>query len=438
MSKLQNVSAMGLIYDNLDSQGNHLQAEGKDFETTKGLTALYALLYDDIAISDSWLLTNAPFQRMLSTRDGIELITQGIITPLRRDTAQSYADFFAQCQAKKMHGLSATPEYVAALDAEPVRNRTRTFELKQVVANYTAMSQQVLSPSVLLSFGISEQANEIIQKRIQQAKDSDEQWHTNTFVKDVLCPLISEHEAALLMELARAPYSLNLPSVLGIGVIGRDDFRGDQILAALSSNPKNVGSIDIKKSVAEAAYNNSIDNPLIKWLLSDEILQDLTAEELVICRSPEERNTYLDKLQRFLALSSKEAWDELVTELTVYLRKAAEDLFRYRAQKNKHITEPTEGVIVVEGSTSIRLQRPGKPVDLTGVSLPSKAPNDLIVTVQEAALSVIGKTVTLPDFNINALGSTLPSGQSGQGLGSGGTKTRSFRKPSRVYSQLAM
>lgn len=404
MTKSPNVSAMGLIYDNLDGKGNHLQAVGKDFEETKRLTALYALLYDNVAVSDSWLLTNAPLQRMLSTRDGIELVKQGIITPLRRDSAASYAELFAQVQANKMHSLSATPEYVATLDTDPVLEKTRTFDLKQVAANYAAMSKEVLSPAVLASFGISEPSNELIQKRIQQAKDNGEKWNTNTFVKDFLCPLLGENEAALLMELARAPYNLNLPSVLGMGVIGRDDFRGDQIMAALSGNTKNVGSIDIKKSVAGAAYSNSIDNPLIKWLLSDEILQDLTAEELVVCRSPEERKTYLAKLQGFLSLSSKQGWDELIAELTLYLGKAAEDLFKYRAQKNKDITEPTDGAILVEGSTSIRLQRPGKPVELTGISLPSKSVDDLIVPVRETALSIIGKTVTLPDFNALGVG----------------------------------
>jgi hypothetical protein len=389
MSKPKNVSAMGLIYDNLLNY---------DVEQTKRLTALYALIYDSIAISDSWLLTNPSVQAMLSTRDGVELVTQGIIKPLRRNSVGSYDEFHAQAASKKMHGLCATPGYIALLDSPAVAGHTDTFNFKQVAANYTSMSQEVLEPTVLAGFGISDEANAKIQARIRLAKTNGEMWNTNSFVKDVLCPLVEEKEAVLLMELARAPYNLNLPSVLGLGVVGPDDFSGDKVLAALGGNTTKVGSVDIKKSVAEAAFSNSISNPLITWLLSDGILQSLTSEELVICRSPEERRTYLEKLQIYLTSSSKEAWDQLILDLTKYLTKAAEDLFRYRAHKNNEIIEPAEGLITVEGSNSIRLHRPGKPVALTGVTFPTKSPEDLVLRVEDAVLSVIGRTINIPEF----------------------------------------
>lgn len=386
------VAAMGLVYDNL---------LGHNVDRTKRDTALYGILYGELIVSDSWMMSNEALQKMISARDGLELIQHEIVRPVRRSIAATFAEVYNQIKAANMYGLCAKPDYLAMLDTPAVTDKTRTYEFPAVRENYIRLSEQVLRPDVLASFGISAASNDLIQKGIQQAKDAGRKWHTNSFVKDYLCPLLSEADADLLMELSRAPYSLNLPSVLDIGIVGPDNFKGDRVLAALKANTKTVGSIDVREQVAGAAFRQNIDNPLVRWLLDDETLTGMSAEELVICRSPAERQTYLEKLQIFLNLPNKEAWDALMTELNLYLSKAAEDLFRHRKRSNRLVLEEEEGGVVVEGANSIRLTRPGDTVVLTGVpgGGGGKA-NDTVKNAQNTAVRIIGKTFSLPD-NLN-------------------------------------
>ena len=62
--------AYGLIFDNLLA----LSAQ-----ETRRLINLYALLYQGLVVSDSWMLTNQGLQDVLSSPDGSLLISEGII-----------------------------------------------------------------------------------------------------------------------------------------------------------------------------------------------------------------------------------------------------------------------------------------------------------------------------------------------------------------------
>ncbi len=379
------VDAFGLIFDNL---------LGFDERTMRRLTALYALLYARLLISDSWTMTNRSFQAMLLQWDGVELLRGGIVVPVRRDTVGSFADFLVQVRAKQMHGLCAIDDFAAFLDRE---SRTVfTFSMKNIGAAYTAMAERVLAEEVLTRFGVSEASAAAVARLLGEAKAAGVDWRTNTWVKDLVCPQLPPVDAELVMEIARAPYSLNLPTnVLHSGIAGPEGFRGDKILAALRGETRTVASVGVAQAATaiEAAFHARVGDALVNWLLSNAVLEEMTAEDLARARGTSHRSDYLAALTQFLAVPNQTTWDFLVKILAQYLRAAAEEVFGAWRRSGRIQVDPPDGQIVVEGATTIRIVRPDRPVELSGISSDEKPAE---TTLEVEPVQVVGKTLIVP------------------------------------------
>lgn len=353
---------------------------------------LYALLYETLIVNDSWLLTNAALQEILSARDGVELLRSRVIIPARRDTAATFAEVHAQARAKNMYGLTATDAFTGFLDVAvpaPI-----IFSMKEVAAAYVAMSGRVLERDVLIRLGVPEADAEKAVRIIADAVAKGVPTTTNTFVKDVICPQLDAAAAGLVMEAARAPYALNLPAnVLKSGIVGPEGFRGDAILAVLRGGVREVGTLGVVpgSSLADGAFRATVGDALVNWLLGPEVLERLTAEELAAARGSSHRGVYLAALQIFLGAPSQVAWDALAGSLGKYLRTAADDVFRMWMRAGKIGVGPMEGELVVEGAQTIRIRTPGTPVELSGIA---GATPDAVLEVEP--VKVLGKTLAVP------------------------------------------
>ncbi len=378
--------AFGLIFDNL---------LGFDLLTLRRLTNLYALLYERLLTSDSWLVTNVALQALLQERDGVELLRGGIVAPVRRDKFGSFAAFLtdARASARPMHGLCASDDFAALLDRE-VRDPL-TFSLREVGAAYVAMAERVLDEAVLVSLGVAETSAAIVAHLLREAKAAGVDWKTNTWIKDRVCPQLPEGDAALVMEAARAPYGLNLPAnVLHSGIAGPEGFRGDLILAALKGETRMLAGVGATQAdaVVDAAFQARVGDALVNWLLSSSVLEELTAEDLARARSTSNRDEYLTGLTVFLSSPDQINWDHLVTALERYLRAAAQEVFDAWRRSGRLHTDPPDGQIIVEGATTIRIVRPDRPVELSGV----RGATTVGTTLEVEPVQVIGRTLAVP------------------------------------------
>lgn len=380
--------AFGLIFDDL------LRF---DLRTTRRLTNLYALLYRSLMISDSWAFSNPAFQAMLTDRDGIELLRGGVIVPVRRDKFGSFAEFLTAQRAapKPIAGLCATPEFAELLDRESPR--VITFPLAKIGAAYTAMAERVLSEEILVRLGVSEASAATVAQMLVKAKKENVDWRNNTWIYKVVLPQLSEGDRDRVMEVARAPYALNLPTnILRSGIVGPDGFRGDQILAALQGQQRTVASVGAVPAghVVDLAFHAGVGDALVNWLLSNEVLEELTAEDLALARSTSNRLLYLAELTAFLASPDQATWQGLVVALEKYLQVAAQEIFDAWRRTGRMQVDPVDGQIVVEGSTVIRIVRPDRPVELSGVAAQGVEPQETRLEVQP--MQVIGRTLVVP------------------------------------------
>lgn len=365
--------AYGLIFDNL---------LGLSAQEIRRLVNLYALLYQGLVVSDSWMLTNQGLQEVLSTADGHLLIREGIITTARRTSTSSLTDFLAQATKKRMHGVVATPEFTQRIDA--IGAQDLSFDLAEVGPAYQAMAAQVLKPEFLISFGMSEEGIRMAEREYGNGRQAGVDVNTNTFVKDTVCPLLSQNDAELLMEAVRAPYSLNLPNVLGTGIVGPQGFRGDRILAALRGQTVPVGNVDLGEV---GTWSTTLRDPMVGWLLNEE-LSHLTVEELVIVRSTSRRDDYLRALNMFMQVPTDGNWRTLEARLDGYLRKAGHDVFQSRQRK----IDPLGSEVALTGNAGALLIIPnigGSPVRLNPLG------------GEGGAVRVVGRTYQRPDMSVN-------------------------------------
>jgi len=341
---------------------------------------LYALLYESLLVSDSWLMTNAALQHILLGAGGEELLASGVLRPVRRDTEDSMASFFAGQMARpadqRMHGLCATDHFAAFVDQHS-EDPDLTFSMDAVRSGYGEMSRRVLSPEVMTSFGVSDAGAELVD---HMCREAGEGANTNTFVKDVVCPELLVVDAEYVMELARAPYSLNLPSVLGTGIIGPEGFRGDQIMAALrGEDVQSGGSVSIGD---EGDFRAVITDPQVAWLFGD-VLETLTVEEILAARSAFGRRTYLHSLQNYLASPSKLVWTNLSILLESFLREAAQKIFERRVRQGFITEDPADEWVDIEAGDAVRIALPRDPVAMSAL-----APGEKV--------QVVGRTYQVP------------------------------------------
>jgi len=410
--------AYGIIFDNLLKIPT---------ATLRAMVNLYALLYEAVLTNDSFLMTNDRLQELLMTADGTELLRNGIIIPLRRDTVGSFAELRKLLEEKKMAHFCATPKFANFLD---LHAQTRPFPMSEVGSAFKAMSARILEPEVLHAFGISEKSIEIALRAIQAAKDRGVTNMDNTFFYEQVCPLLPSPENDLLNELVRAPYGLNLPSLLKTGIVGPEGFRGDQVLAALRGKTKKTTTLGVTGAdqVVKSLYTSNISDPLINWLLSEEIISTMSSEELSAARSTSNRLEYLTKLTQFLADPNQLNWAVLSKSLLDYLHMAGKEVFRLRSRRDQITTEPAEGDVRIEGGNSLRLIS-DQPVELRGID--ASAEPDLS-GLEIRPLQVIGNTFNVPDPE--AFGQSATSTQSASQTGAssnGGTITAPKIKESK-------
>lgn len=267
--------------------------------------------------------------------------------------------------------------------------------MSEVGQNYRAMSDRVFQPEVMLTFGMSEQGIVTALTAIQAAKDSKAFNGNRSFYFDHVRTLLNSRDATLFMDLADAPYNLNLPSVLKTGIIGPEGFKGDQILAALRGNTKKTTTLGVVEAgkVISSAYKRTVGDQLVNWLLSAAVLASLTAEELLVIRSTGLRQQYLTQLTVFLAAPSQENWESLMTNLLAYLHAAGKELFRYRNNKGMIHKDPTGSEVRLEGDTALRMIS-DQSLELRGLKA-SDEPN--LSGLEISPIQIVGNTFHLPD-----------------------------------------
>lgn len=379
--------AFGLIFDNLLNL---------DLRTTRVRTALYAILYDALAVSDSWLLTNAPLQQMLLAPDGVELLKAGIITPMLR-TDMPKLNTRAQVHRDKpgsLHGFNDNPELIQLVDNYCV---PRFYEPKDVGANYRRLADRLMQPDALSSNGLSERSVGIIVGRFALALANKEATGTNTFVKDDVCPLLGdESQAAILMDLARAPYSLNLPSLYGQGIVAPENFRGHDILRALFNQGRQVGELLVGAATVSGDFKRNISDRLVGWLLSAETLESLTAAELAMIRSHPDRVAAQVALSSYLASPNAENWVSLADAMERYLKAASNDLFNQRVRQEQVKADPKNSdLTALEGGDHLVTvgNDQSQPMQLADLpQAPTAEPN----TAEAIAVQIVGRSGLLP------------------------------------------
>lgn len=409
--------AYGVIFDNL------LPIPANTLST---MVNLYAILYETVLSNDSFLFTNSRLQKILMTANGEVLLKNEIVVPLRRDTFDSFQSL-AKNSMQKIAEYCANEDFVSFLEKNA---RPRVFSMKQVGDNYHAMSERILEPEVLASFGITRASVDVILQAISAGSKKAYHEAPNSFVYEQIKPLLPKTDGDKLMELVRAPYSLNLPSVLKTGIVGPEGFKGDQILAALRGKKKKTTSLGIAEANQKinSLYRKQIHDPLANWLLSKEVLESLSAEELLHIRSASSRDDYLDRLSSFLLMPTALNWELLAKKLLEYLHSAANELFNQRSRKNQIKKDPVGKPSEIEGCDALRIIG-GQPVELRGLDAENK-PDLSQLEIQP--LQVIGNTFNIPDAKSFRKTANMAAQTRSDGTSDDGTKTagkKDWKKP---------
>lgn len=375
---LTGADAFGVLFDNL--LGRTTAQIARDVR-------LYGILYDRLVIPDSWLFTNGPLQEELSTDQGRELLRQGVLVAARRDNEDSFVGVHAALQARKMFGLCATDEYTLMLDHE-ASHHVVPYSLKDVGANYVAMARQVLRPPVLMALGVSEGAAAIVDRLIEDAITSGDDWKNNTFVKDQVCSkLTGAQDQQMVMDAVRAPYALNLPTLLHTGILCTADFQGDKILAAIQQGQAEVGSLSVESAATESSlFSAHVDDPRIGWLLTVGI-NSFTGAEVCLFRSSTLRDHYLVALQQFFIAQNVLTWGDLKRKLTDYLSDGLDLVTR---QRELHVQEVGARISV---DSALHVHTEDQVIELKGLPQSSNAGG---IEGMHAAVAIVGRTLRVP------------------------------------------
>lgn len=313
----------------------------------------FAIFNECILVSDSFLCSNSRLQRLLQTSYGQELLKNGIIVPLLRDNVSSFGEL-ALSQKQTLTGYCATTDFMAMIDQIA---HLRAFPLKLVASTYTEMSGRLLQPEILSKFGISEIGIYNSLNAIRAAKLDGTFKPTNSFFYDNIKPLMSGKEGVKMLELIRAPYRLNLPSLLKTSIAAHQDFNSNEIIAALRGNMRRMTTIGLAEAVKEVKvpYRSQINDPVINWLMSKKTLASMTVEDLILIRSSGSRDQYLQWRTKFSMAESKQNWEVLTTKMKAYLHVAGMELLRRYSNRNEIHEDPKEGALNLEGDSSLRL-----------------------------------------------------------------------------------
>lgn len=383
--------AFGTIFDNL---------LGLDARTLRVRTVLYALLYDGIVVSDSWLLTNAGLHDLLGQADGVELLRGGIIIPMLRSDMpqlslrrQHHAD-----RPGLLHGFINDPHISTLVDTNSLRGGQGPllYDPKEVGANYRRLSDRLMQYDALAANGLYEESVSKVTHRFAQAAIKSENTNTNTFVKDEVCPLLAPDQAAKLMELVRAPYSLALPTLYGQGVVAPAEFRGHEILRAILGDGRAIGQVMINEGNLgdlTGSYKLTVNDRLASWLVNPQTLETITAAELLMLRDHMDRQEAQLALTAYLAVPSQQNWELLASALEKFLKGASNELFNSRLRQNQIDGDP---------ATSDQLEVKGSPHHVV-VGSDQQAPMELAdmpttpkSTEQSEPVQIIGRSAMLP------------------------------------------
>lgn len=373
----------GVVADNLLVRSER-NPQGYTVEDLRAALNTYALLYPTVAVPDSWLATNSLLQTILSSGDGTELLQGGVVTVALRDSFDTVGDFFATRTPQNLHGFCATPQFAQIVDS--CATSVLRFPISEVGAAYQQMASEVLSEDVLRRLGVSEPSVEIVRREVALHPEATS---NNTFVKDEVCPLLPEEDAELVMNAVRAPYHINLPNLLGTGIVAHAGFSGDRVLAALRGQSVERGMIEVVSGVTpNSPFVATFEDPLVLWLL--DVVGTMTAAELNAARGSSEFSQQFAALQHYLnqkdMVEAQVAWYQYERLLERYLRDAAEAVWRMR----QSVVGEGDGVVIVQGGTSVRIHAPNQGVQLTGLTEHTSSATNM------DTLQVVGRRIHMP------------------------------------------
>lgn len=347
--------AFGLVFDNL---------HGLTVQETQRQLALAALLYNRVGVSDAWALTNESLRAVIDSPTGHLLLRSGTLTIVRRSNAANFEEVFRQTLAKGMHGVTANLEgYAKRVDE--LGGEGLVIEMSRLGPSYEAQARQAFSVPFLTSFGVTEAWAEGLVRFIaeSEANKLPNLW-TNTFIyKDVKDRLGEGADWEKTMEIARAIYSMNLPTLMGLGVFGPPGFRGDEIVTALAGKTSVSGGLGVG---GEGQWQQVIRDPLVSWLINEH-LGNMTPEQIEVARSTSRRQEYLEAQRAFMKAPAGKTWKPLAGKLEAYLREAAAEVFRVQ----QHKVDPDKGQVTLQahgGSLHIASSGTGQSIKLNPLS----------------------------------------------------------------------
>lgn len=308
------------------------------------------LLHGGAGVADVWTVDSLPVAHRLDSDDGTELLRQGLVFALRRDTVQSFEGMFDGLLAKRMFGVSeAQRSYVRRLEATATAT-TVTWSFSDVRAAYCEASDKLFTEEVLHELGVSPEGASLLVAAYKAGKveydactDSEARKaldvYTNTWIFERVTlegikrlAELSQKDGELIWRAARTMYQFNVPSVSELAIAAEDGFSGLDALAVLRRHMKPSANLLVKTAdiSAEGAFQAVLGDLRVAWLFSPDVIGTLSAEELTAATRVEEADDYHVARGAFLALPSETNWLQLVGAMKIYLTKGADEIIRLR------------------------------------------------------------------------------------------------------------
>lgn len=358
------------------------------------------LLQGAIVVPEVWVFNNPFLRNRLQAPDGVELLRERMVIPLRRDNTTSFEQAFGGLLAKGAYDVSESQRpFVQSLDrATP---EAAIFALGPVMAAYREVSDVLFTMNAATALGVTPEGAEAFLQRVAAAKASGLDVYTNTFVHGLTHdqnPFLSVDDASRIWTAARAMYSFNIPTLLGLGVAAPDNYEGHRALAVLRKQMRSTASLGMRstKDVISAAFKEALGDARVAWLFSRGVLTRLSAEDLLAATRVENYGIYHDARDAFLAQPMATTWSPFVVALRAYLTQAADEVLRLWTRRGVFGEDLKDAEVLLIGDAGlIRLATPGQP-DLAMSGLAAAATSVTHDLPREELVQVVATHLEVP------------------------------------------
>lgn len=365
------------------------------------------ILHGRVGVPDVWAVNSPNVSGRLDGGEGTELLRQGLVFLLRRDSAPSFDQMLTDLLKKGAHMVSEDQrDYARRLDGV-AGGSIVSWNAQEVRQAYIDASDVLLTEEVLQALGITPEGSALIVGTYDSAKrayhacaDSDPAKQrldpfNNTWVFDRVSENGSKRLEGLSLEdgnrvwsAARTMYLFNIPSLKELAVAAEDGFDGTAALAVLRRHMR--GSADLMITPAdlstEGAFRATLGTAPIAWLFSADVISSLTAEELTAATCVEYAHEYHRARNAFLANPNEANWLLLVGAMKTYLGNGADEIIRLRRRAGIFRDPADVNVHLIGGAASLRMESGADGVEMTG----------LLSTSPLTSVQVVARHIAMP------------------------------------------